>query len=232
MLKRLIALGLILVWIIPVSALGQGTLTGRVTDAATGRALPGANVYLEGTPYGAATDINGSYSIYKVPAGGYTLIVEFIGYLKFSEPVTVVDGETIRKNVEMQGEALQLSALEVMASRATRETPVAYTNIQKAEMELRLASRDIPMVLNTTPSVYATQQGGGAGDARINVRGFNQRNVAIMINGVPVNDMENGWVYWSNWDGVADATSSIQMQRGLSAVNLAAPSIGGTMNIL
>lgn len=232
MLKRLITLGLILIWIIPVSALGQGTLTGRVTDAATGRALPGANVYLEGTPYGAATDINGSYSIYKVPAGGYTLIVEFIGYLKFSEPVTVVDGETIRKNVEMQGEALQLSALEVMASRATRETPVAYTNIQKAEMELRLASRDIPMVLNTTPSVYATQQGGGAGDARINVRGFNQRNVAIMINGVPVNDMENGWVYWSNWDGVADATSSIQMQRGLSAVNLAAPSIGGTMNIL
>ena len=61
------------------------------------------------------------------------------------------------------------------------------------------------MVLNTTPSVYATQQGGGGGDARINVRGFNQRNVAVMINGVPQNDMENGWVYWSNWDGVADA---------------------------
>jgi hypothetical protein len=53
-----------------------------------------------------------------------------------------------------------------------------------------------------------------------------------MINGVPQNDMENGWVYWSNWDGVADASHSIQMQRGLSAVNLAAPSIGGTMNII
>jgi hypothetical protein len=99
-------------------------------------------------------------------------------------------------------------------------------------MEVRLGSQDIPMILNTTPSVYATQQGGGAGDARINVRGFNQRNVAVMINGVPQNDMENGWVYWSNWDGVGDATSSIQMQRGLSAVNLATPSIGGTMNII
>jgi len=99
-------------------------------------------------------------------------------------------------------------------------------------MEARLGSQDIPMILNTTPSVYATGQGGGAGDARINVRGFNQRNVAVMINGVPQNDMENGWVYWSNWDGVGDATSSIQMQRGLSAVNLATPSIGGTMNII
>jgi hypothetical protein len=99
-------------------------------------------------------------------------------------------------------------------------------------MDVRLGSQDIPMALNTTPSVYATQQGGGAGDARINVRGFNQRNVAVMINGVPQNDMENGWVYWSNWDGVGDATHSIQMQRGLSAVNLATPSIGGTMNII
>ena len=127
---------------------------------------------------------------------------------------------------------IQLSALEVLASRADENTPVAYTTVTKADMEFRLGSQDIPMSLNTTPSVYATQQGGGAGDARINVRGFNQRNVAVMINGVPQNDMENGWVYWSNWDGVGDATSSIQMQRGLSAVNLATPSIGGTMNII
>ena len=63
------------------------------------------------------------------------------------------------------------------------------------------------MILNTTPSVYATQQGGGAGDARINIRGFNQRNIAVMINGVPQNDMENGWVYWSNWDGVGDTAA-------------------------
>ena len=75
------------------------------------------------------------------------------------------------------------------------------------------------MILNTTPSVYATQQGGGAGDARINIRGFNQRNIAVMINGVPQNDMENGWVYWSNWDGVGTKAVLIQVQRGLSAVN-------------
>jgi hypothetical protein len=53
-----------------------------------------------------------------------------------------------------------------------------------------------------------------------------------MINGIPVNDMENGWVYWSNWDGVADVTTSIQLQKGLSAQNLATPSIGGSMNVI
>ena len=135
-------------------------------------------------------------------------------------------------NFRLTGSALEMTGLEVIASRADEKTPVAYTTVTAEDMEARLGSQDLPMALNTTPSVYATQQGGGAGDARINVRGFNQRNVAVMINGVPQNDMENGWVYWSNWDGVADASHSIQMQRGLSAVNLATPSIGGTMNII
>ncbi|MDG2263627.1 MAG: TonB-dependent receptor plug domain-containing protein, partial [Flavobacteriales bacterium] len=95
-----------------------------------------------------------------------------------------------------------------------------------------LASQDIPMVLNSTPGVYATQSGGGDGDARITIRGFNQRNVAVMIDGIPVNDMENGWVYWSNWFGLDAVTSSIQVQRGLGSSKIAIPSVGGTMNIL
>ncbi len=153
-----------------------------------------------------------------------------IGY--HTEDVTITVPGTNMVDYALEATALELSALEVFASRATRNTPVAYSNIDKEAMEFRLGSQDIPMILNMTPSVYATMQGGGAGDARVNVRGFNQRNVGVMINGVPQNDMENGWVYWSNWDGVGDATSSIQMQRGLSAVNLATPAIGGTMNII
>ena len=125
-----------------------------------------------------------------------------------------------------------MSSLEVLASRASEKTAVAYTDVTKEDIALRLGSQDIPLAMNLVPNVYATNQGGGAGDARINVRGFNQRNVAVMINGIPVNDMENGWVFWSNWDGVADVTSSIQMQKGLSAQNLATPSIGGSMNIV
>ena len=110
------------------------------------------------------------------------------------------------------------------------ETPVAVSTIRAEDIALKLSTQEFPEILKSTPGVYATKSGGGFGDGRINLRGFNSENVAVMINGVPQNDMENGWVYWSNWDGVGDATSSIQMQRGLSAVNLATPSIGGTMN--
>ena len=201
------------------------TVTGTVKDAGTGEALAGANVVVEGTSMGAATDASGSFTINNVPTGS-KVTASMIGY----GSQTLSAGANL--NFTLEGEAVEMTGLEVLASRADEKTPVAYTNVSKADMEVRLGSQDIPMALNTTPSVYATQQGGGAGDARINGRGFNQRNVAVMINGVPQNDMENGWVYWSNWDGVGDATSSILMQRGLSAVNLATPSIGGTMNII
>ena len=220
----------ILLLLIPAFSLAQNTVSGTVTDASTGDALPGANVVLEGTSMGAAAGSDGTYSISNVSAGAYTVTASVIGYANASKSVNVSGDVTV--NLSLAVSAVELSALEVLASRSGQNSPTNSTTLTKAEMTLRLGSRDIPMVLNTTPSVYATEQGGGAGDARVNVRGFNQRNVGIMLNGIPVNDMENGWVYWSNWDGVGDATASIQMQRGLSDVNLAVPAIGGTMNII
>lgn len=205
------------------------TVSGVVTNGSTGEELIGANVYIQELMVGAASAEKG-YFEFKVPAGRYSIVCSYIGFETVKEVIKV--NEDTKINFTLNDYEYSLT-VEVIADRAQeRQTPVAFSNIDKAEMETALGSQDIPLVLNTTPSVYSTMQGGGAGDARINVRGFDQRNVAIMINGIPINDMENGWVYWSNWDGLGDATSSIQVQRGLSAVNLATPSIGGTMNIV
>ena len=216
-----------------MSAAVGATISGKVTEAGTNEVLPGANVTIQGTQLGAASGLNGAYQISNVPAGTHTLTASFMGYKTITREVTVQEGETVTENFVLESEVLLGKEVAILADRARdRKTPVAFSTVQKTEMEARLGSRDIPLIMNVTPSVYATPGGGGAGDSRINVRGFNQRNIAIMINGVPVNDMENGWVYWSNWDGLGDATASIQMQRGLSAVNLATPSIGGTMNVI
>ena len=219
---------MMLTMVIPMFLYGQN-ITG-VVSSETGEPLVGANIVVNGTDVGAATGEDGTYSI-KIGPGSYTVTASNIGFKSLSSEVNV-GSAVATANFVLELNVIELSDIEVLASRADEKTPVAYTTVAKEELEFRLGSQDVPMALNTTPSVYATQQGGGAGDARINVRGFNQRNVAVMINGVPQNDMENGWVYWSNWDGVADAANSIQLQRGLSAVNLATPSIGGTMNII
>ena len=219
--------------LISVLMMSVGLVFGQAVTGFVGNGeepLVGANIVIEGTELGGVTDAEGKFVI-ETGTGTFDLTASYIGYVSQTKSVRV--GDIVGSvSFDLETDVVALTALEVLASRADETTPVAYTNVSKEEMEVRLGSQDIPMILNTTPSVYATQQGGGAGDARINVRGFNQRNVAVMINGVPQNDMENGWVYWSNWDGVGDATSSIQMQRGLSAVNLATPSIGGTMNII
>lgn len=113
-----------------------------------------------------------------------------------------------------------------------RKTPVAVSTIKEAQIVERLGNQEFPEILNTTPSVYATKAGGGFGDSKLNIRGFNQNNIAVMVNGMPVNDMETGAVYWSNWSGLSDVTSAMQVQRGLGSSKLAIASVGGTVNIL
>jgi len=158
-------------------------------------------------------------------------LVSFVGY----ETKSVA----FNGNQNFGAIALKLSAesLEEIVITATsfaidRKTPVAVSTIKADVIENKLGSQEFPEILKSTPGVYATKSGGGFGDGRLNLRGFNSENVAVMINGVPVNDMENGRVYWSNWAGLADVTSAMQVQRGLGASKVAVPSIGGTVNIL
>ncbi len=211
----------------------QTYIKGTVMDAEYNAPLPGATIVVKGTNIGTITDVNGDFAL-KVDLKQFTLEISFVGYEKKELEINAEGKKELDLGTIMLKPVTQeINEIYVVAERASEQrTPVAISNIERKQIEYILGTQDLPMVMNVTPSVYATQQGGGSGDARINVRGFDQRNVAIMINGVPVNDMENGWVYWSNWDGIADATSSIQLQRGLSAVNLAVPSVGGTINIV
>ncbi|MTI87267.1 MAG: TonB-dependent receptor [Balneolaceae bacterium] len=229
MKKHLLFLTILL--FLPLVVAAQTTIRGTVYEASSGDPIIGTNVYLLGADKGAATNLNGEYTIQNVEEGTYTIRVTSIGHETIKKEIKV-SGALLELDFELVPTSQFLQSLQVFASRSDQSTPVAFTNVDKAELAVQLGSRDLPEVLNVTPSVYSTNQGGGSGDARINVRGFSQRNVAVLINGVPVNDMENGWVYWSNWDGVGDAARSLQVQRGISNVNLAVPSVGGTLNII
>jgi iron complex outermembrane recepter protein len=106
------------------------------------------------------------------------------------------------------------------------------TNIKPSVIEQQMGNQDYPELMKMVPGVYATKLGGGTGDARISIRGFQQENIALLLNGVPVSSVENGLVYWSNWAGLGDATQTIQVQRGLGASRVALNSVGGTINII
>lgn len=197
-------------------------------DDASGETLIGANVLFE-EGVGTVTDINGRFSMSVAP-GDYSIRISYVGYQPIERNITA-SGKSLF--LEFFMESIVIDEVIVTADVArSRKTPVAFFNVLPGKIAEELSNRDIPMILNSTPGVYATQQGGGDGDARVTIRGFNQRNVAVMIDGVPVNDMENGWVYWSNWFGLDAVTRTIQVQRGLGASKLALPAVGGTINIL
>ncbi len=223
---RKLVLSLILTCI-SLSVLLAQTVTGKVVDSDTGEGLPGATVSIKGTSEGTVTDVDGSFSL-NVSGMDVELEISFVGFQTITLPASADLG-----SVRLDAASVGLEEVMVMASYAQdRKTPVAVSTLRAKQIEERVGNQEFPEVLRYTPSIYATKQGGGFGDARINVRGFDQRNTAVMINGIPVNDMENGWVYWSNWAGLADVSSGIQVQRGLSASKLAVSSVGGTINII
>ena len=209
--------------------MAQSTVTGTVMDPETNTPLPGVNIIEKGTTNGVSTNFDGIFSL-KTNASDATVVMSALGFL--TKEFTV-SGDTDLGSVVMELSSFGLDEINIIASVAVdRKTPVAVSTIRADEIELKLGTQEFPEILKSTPGVYATKAGGGYGDGRINLRGFNSENVAVMINGVPVNDMENGRVFWSNWAGLGDVTSSLQVQRGLGASKVAVPSVGGTINII
>ena len=152
--------------------------------------------------------------------------------------LTIFSSMAIISQTEVEDSTLQeLEEVVLMGSgvidlAADRVTPVAASTIKGSEIQKKIGTQDITMTLVNTPSVYVAGQAGGYGDSRIAVRGFEQDNTAYMLNGQPINGMEDGKMYWSNWSGMNDVASVVEIQRGLGASKLAISSVGGTVNFV
>ncbi|MDR0893076.1 MAG: TonB-dependent receptor [Mediterranea sp.] len=213
------------------NAFSQVTVKGQLVDAESNDPLIGASVMAEGTSQGTVTNVDGQFSL-RVESGT-TLVFRYVGYKEFTRRVTQRGGEWNLGTLIMESDAEVLGDVVVTASMAvSRKTPIAVSTLEPAFIEEKLGGQEFPEVLKSTPGVYVTQQGGGYGDSEIFMRGFSQDNIAVNINGSPVNDMEWGGIYWSNWDGLRDVTRTMQTQRGLGASKVSAPSVGGTINII
>lgn len=114
-----------------------------------------------------------------------------------------------------------------------RKTPVATSTILKQEIQDKAVGNvEFPEIMKNTPSVYVANQTGGFGDSQMFLRGFDQTNTAFLLNGQPINGMEDGNMYWSNWSSMTDVANAVQVQRGLGSSKLAISSVGGTVNIV
>ena len=111
-------------------------------------------------------------------------------------------------------------------------SPLRLTTIDSETLRSRAAARTYPELLKGIPGVYATAETGSYGDAKFNIRGFSQENIAVLLNGIPISGLTSGNMFWNNWMGLADATYAIQLQKGVGASMLSDGSVGGSVDII
>lgn len=232
MFTRIVALAALC--LLSVGALrAQCALTGRIADRATGEALSGANLAINGTRLGASTDAGGNYRIEGLKAGTYMLQASYVGYesahLKLVVPENV---PTLSMNVLLEAQSFNIQTLEVRAVRAGDKTPVTYTNLSREDLEKNNLGQDVPYLLQWTPSAVVTSDAGtGIGYTGIRIRGTDPTRINVTINGIPLNEAESQSVYWVDLPDFASSVQDLQIQRGVGSSTNGAGAFGATINL-
>ncbi len=234
MIKKILLPILLFTFLFPGNLLAQQLkIKGTVTDKITNESIPGITIQVKGTTQGTVSETDGTFEL-NIEGEKAALEFTHISY----ETLNLEVNPKLRSviflgNIALNPKSVDLDEVKIISSYVSDHyNPIALTTIKVLTIEQKTGNQDYPEILKMTPGIYATKEGGGSGDDRLSLRGFQQENVSLLLNGVPVSSMENGLVYWSNWTGLTDATEAIQVQRGLGASRVAMNSVGGTINII
>jgi iron complex outermembrane recepter protein len=216
-------------------AQSEGVIKGIIQDSETGQPIVGATIIIDGSTNGSISNQVGEFEL-KTAQGTYKIIINMLGYKDLAIENVQVTGGTITKlaTITLKEEGMGVEEVEVFANiiDGNRQAPTPIATISAQEIEEKMGAQEFPEMLKSTPGVFVNTGGGSWGDSQIRIRGFTSENTAVLFNGIPVNDMESGRVFWANWSGLSDVTRNQQVQRGLGVSKLAVSSVGGTINII
>ncbi|HHW81101.1 MAG TPA: TonB-dependent receptor, partial [Bacteroidales bacterium] len=140
-----------------------------------------------------------------------------------------------RASVENKADSLsnvQLEEVVVSATRAGRNTPLSYSNVGKAELKNNNTAQNIPVVLQTLPSLVAITEGGtGVGNTSLRIRGTDATRINVTLNGMPLNNPESQEVFWVNLPDLSSSLQSIQVQRGVGTSTNGSAAFGASMSL-
>ncbi len=226
----------LLFWLLIITAAFSQTsqISGVVYDKSSGEVLPAANIQLLGTELGTAANSDGVFAFSDLTPGEYIIVVRFVGYRTSRETVVLDAGEFRKLSMKLEPTALLGKEVLTVHTRAREgESPVAAATLTRETLEESYYAQDIPVLLSDLPSsTFYSESGNGIGYNYISIRGFDQRRISVMINGVPQNDPEDHNVYWVNFPNFLDNVEDIQVQRGAGSAFYGPPAIGGSINIV
>ncbi|MEJ2163219.1 MAG: carboxypeptidase-like regulatory domain-containing protein, partial [Robiginitalea sp.] len=178
-------------------AADPGSISGRVLDKESGEGLPGANVYIEGTAFGTATGLDGSFTLAKIPAGEYELSIRYIGYSIQSVTIVIEDGITLNQDIELVEDHLDIGEVVVTAQlrgqRGAINRQLTANSVMNAVSKDRLQElpdANIAESLGRIPGVSVSRSAGEAN--RIIIRGLEPKLNAVTVNGVRMPSTSSG----------------------------------------
>ncbi|MTI41525.1 TonB-dependent receptor [Fulvivirga lutimaris] len=223
-----IILGVVLLTLLHANVLAQFNYRITVKDVETGQALPGANIVFNNQI--SVTDNDGNAQFESLSKGTYPIKVTFVGYDDLAMNVKINESRT--DVLELIPGTLMTDEVIVSSTRASAETPVTFSSLNKEKIEKQNSGQDLPFILNFTPSVVSTSDAGaGIGYTGLRIRGSDATRVNVTINGVPLNDSESQGVFWVNIPDIASSTNNIQIQRGVGTSTNGAGAFGGSINL-
>jgi iron complex outermembrane receptor protein len=211
-----------------------GSVKGTVFDSESKQTLSGASISIAGTTLGTTTVSDGTFIIENVPAGRVVISATYVGYNPFRTEVEVADGKSIETTIFLDPVAIPLLPVIVTATTAKeRETPATFSNMNQLEIKNRYLTQDVPAVLAELPSIVTySENGNDMGYTHLIMRGFDQRRIAVMVNGIPQNDPEDHDVYWIDVPDLLSYTQNVQVQRGAGSDFYGPGAIGGSVNFV
>jgi len=218
---------------LPVEA-QTGSIKGSVFDSESKQALAGASVTIAGTTLGSSTFTDGTFIIDNVPTGRVVVSVTYVGYNPFRTELDVAEGKTTETTIFLDPVAIPLMPVIVSATTAKeRQTPATFSDMNRLEIKNRYFTQDVPAVLSSLPSIVTySENGNDMGYTHLIMRGFDQRRIAVMVNGIPQNDPEDHDVYWIDMPDLLSYTQNVQVQRGAGNDFYGPGAIGGSVNFV
>jgi len=208
------------------------SIIGFVKDSKTKEPIPYAGIRSTENQWGTTANASGIFSL-KKNANETQISISCMGYESKDFEISGIAKPSDTIIFLLNASQQQLKEVRIIAAQSNEQNrPFAITAINANKIENQLGTRAFPEIMQRSPGLYASRTGGGYGDAAVNLRGFKQENISLLLNGVPVNSFENGLVYWSNWQGLTEATAEIEVQRGLAPSQTAMNAVGGTINII
>ena len=230
---RLLRLGTVFVLLWVSLSYGQtGWIEGNITNAETGKAIPGVVVEIEGIGSVALSDKSGQFRIKGIPEGVYTLRLSFVGYReRMLENVSVKVGEITKLSVSLKQEAIEMDEIVGEAKRevlpAEEKVPAFVTVIPLEAFEGK--SESLPDVLSKSAGIQIKQLGGLGSFSTISIRGSSSDQVDVYLDGVLLNQALGGGVNLGNLP--LSNVERIEVYKATSSSEFGGSNIGGVVNI-